>query len=114
MRQFGLSLLLASLPIATVAAPTCTQPNVMPSFAQPVTVSGLQPFIESAQLHGTARLVVTLPKDGGHPTSVSVKESSGYPAIDRNAVQNTLKMAFVPERRDCAPIGGQYLLSVVY
>lgn len=114
MHEFGLSLLLASLPVATVAAPTCMQPNLGPEVAKAPVTFALSSFLASAQLHGTTQLLVTLPKDGGFPASVSVKRSSGYDAIDQTAMLDTLKTTFSPERRNCVAVGGQYLYSVDY
>jgi hypothetical protein len=114
MRQFGLSLLLASLPIATVAAPTCTQPNSLPEIAQSAWTSTPSSFITNAAVHGTTELIVTLPKDGGHPVSVDVSRSSGYTAIDHAALIDALKTSFTPELRECEAVGGKYFLTVEY
>lgn len=114
MYRFGLSLLLAALPVAGLAAPTCTQPNVLPAIERAAPGVVNPAFLEEAQLHGIAELIISLPSGGGYPTSVEVAASSGYLALDRVAMTQARKTLFSSEERNCIPVAGQYFLSVEY
>lgn len=88
----------ASPPAATASAPPATTP---PQFGAAYLSNPPPDYPLSArrrQLQGTTYLEVHVGRDG-HPQSVSVGRSSGYPVLDDAAVSAVRGWTFVPARR---------------
>ena len=62
---------------------------------------------------GTAQVQVTL-SPSGSVEAAAIYQSTGVFSLDREALSAARMTRYLPEVRDCAPVGGNYLFTVTF
>ncbi len=91
---------------------SCTVPDV-PAVVKVAAIPDM-PFIAQLQ-HAAGTTYVQVDIDpSGAILNASIARSSGYEALDREAISATQLSQFRPEIKDCEPVGGSYLYEVEF
>ncbi|MBV8638812.1 MAG: TonB family protein [Candidatus Eremiobacteraeota bacterium] len=106
MVSLGLGLFLASASIVGANGATCTQPDT-PAAVRSMP-SETPALLQASGSHGIAQVIVTLTPQSAQPANVELVQSTGDAIVDAAAIEVARATLFVPETRDCNPVGGRY------
>jgi protein TonB len=114
----------AEIPLLKEAPPPPAEPSPAP-VVQPVAI--IEPRFDAAYLDNPAPVYPPLSKRegeqgtvilrvfveaGGRPSQLTIRSSSGYPRLDRSAVDTVGRWKFIPARRGDAPVAAWVLVPV--
>ena len=103
---------LAPAPIVTPTRPACAAPHVDARTTQKAEAD--YPSMAQAQgATGTVSVRVSLSETGA-VVGADVYKSSGFPALDREAVKAARNSRYAPEVEDCEKVAGRYLFVVEF
>jgi protein TonB len=102
----------APTPLATPTRPACSSPHVDARTTQKAEAD--YPTLAQAQgAAGTATVKVALSATGS-VTGTAIYKSSGYGALDQEALKAARNSRYSPEIEDCQKVPGQYLFVVEF